>query len=139
MAITSDGASVYVASFTTNTVAVLSTATNTVTATIPVGNGPFDIAFKTSRSPQDQIAALIDQIETLILGGTLTQNQGDGLIDKLNQVIIKLDNDQAGAACNQLSSFSNQVSAFINSGALTAEGQPLIDAANAIRTSLGCQ
>ena len=67
------------------------------------------------------------------------QNQADGLIDKLNQVITKLDNGQTGAACNQLSTFINHVNAFMNNGALTQpEAQPLIDAANAIRASNGC-
>jgi hypothetical protein len=43
------------------------------------------------------------------------------------------------AACNQLSSFISQVQAFINSHALNqAEGQSLINAANSLKTSLGC-
>jgi len=109
-----------------------------VTATIPVGNDPFLIAI-TKTSPQDQIASLIDEVETLIAGGTLTQNQGSGLIDKLNQVATKLDANQTGAACNQLSAFITQVQGFINSHVLTqAEGQSLINAANAIKTNLGC-
>jgi len=120
-------------------VSVISTATNTVTATIPVGASPFAIAFAGPQSPQDQIASLIDQVEALIAGGTLTQNQGAGLIDKLNQVSTKLDAGQTGAACNQLSSFISQVQAFINSHALSqAEGPSLIDAANAVKTNLGC-
>jgi YVTN family beta-propeller protein len=36
---------VYVTNLDANTVSVISTATNTVTATVPVGNGPFYIAF----------------------------------------------------------------------------------------------
>ena len=85
-------------------------------------------------SPQQGLALLIAQVEALITGGTLTQNQGAGLIDKLDQVIAKLDAGQTGAACNQLNSFINKVNAFINNGSLTqAQGQALIDAANAIR------
>jgi hypothetical protein len=100
---------------------------------------PRFIAFEKTQSPQDQIAALIAQIEALIANGTLTQNQGDGLIDKLNQVIVKLAADQTGAACTQMSAFINQVQAFINSGALTqAQGQSLINSANAIKVNLGC-
>lgn len=90
-------------------------------------------------SPQSQIDALIAQLEALITGGTLTQNQGNALINKLNQVSAKLDSSQTGAACNQLGAFVNQVNAFVNSGSLTqAQGQALIDAANAIKTNLGC-
>ena len=122
-----------------NTVSVIDTATNTVTATIPVGESPLFIAFSKTQSPQDQIASLIAQVEALIAGGTLTQNQGDGLIDKLNQIRLKLDNDRTDAACNQLSAFINQVNAFINSHALTqGQGQSLKDAAHAVKTSLGC-
>ena len=78
-------------------------------------------------------------MQALVTTGTLTQNQGDGLIDKLNQVIAKLDNNQTGAACNQLNSFINQVNAFISNGSLTqAQGQALINAANAAKTNLGC-
>ena len=134
-----DGAFAYVANQDSNNVSVVNTTTNTVTATIPVGNGPQFIAFAKPLTPQDQLAALIDQVEALIAGGTLTQNQGSGLIDKLNQVVTKLNNNQTGAACNQLSSFNSQVSAFINSRVLTqAQGQALIDAVNAIKTNLGC-
>jgi hypothetical protein len=61
------------------------------------------------------------------------------LIDKLNQSLTKLDMGQTGAACNQLSSFINQVNALISNGSLTqSQRQALIDAANAIRTNLGC-
>ena len=97
------------------------------------------IAFEKTLSPQDQIATLIAQVQALIANGTLTQNQGDGLIDKLNQVIAKLAAGQTGAACNQMSAFINQVQPFINSGVLTqAQGESLINAANAIKVNLGC-
>jgi ABC-type transporter Mla subunit MlaD len=90
-------------------------------------------------TPQDQITALIAQVQALVTAGTLAQNQANPLINKLNQVITKLDNGQTNAACGQLGAFINQVNAFINSGSLTAaQGQALIDAANAVRTSMGC-
>jgi hypothetical protein len=85
------------------------------------------------------LAALIAQVEALIANGTLSQNQGDGLLNKLQQVIAKLGADQTGAACNQLNAFINQVNAFINSGALTpGHGQTLIDAVNALKANVGC-
>lgn len=83
-------------------------------------------------SPEQQLSQIIAQVKALITGGTLTQNQGDGVIDKLNQVIAKLDAEQTGAACNQLNS-------FINNGSLTqAQRQALIDGANAIKADIGC-
>jgi hypothetical protein len=61
------------------------------------------------------------------------------LIEKLNRITAKLEADQTGVACNQLSSLISQVNAFINNGALSqAQGQSLIDAASAIKTNLGC-
>jgi YVTN family beta-propeller protein len=122
-----------------NGVFVIDTATNTVTTAIPVGAGPRFIAFEKPQPPQDPIAALIAQVEALIANGTLTQNQGAGLIDKLNQVVAKRAANQTSAACNQMSAFISQVQAFINNGVLTqAQGQSLINAANAIKVNLGC-
>jgi hypothetical protein len=78
-------------------------------------------------------------VQALIAGGSLTQSQGDALIAKLHEIRTKIDTGQTNAACNQLSSFINQVQGFINNGSLTAsQGQALIDAANAIKSSLGC-
>lgn len=90
-------------------------------------------------TPQDQIAALIAQIQALVIGGTLAQNNADPLITKLESVSAKLDAGQVGAACNQLGAFINQLNAYISSGTLTpAQGQTLIDAAEAIQADLGC-
>jgi YVTN family beta-propeller protein len=44
VAVTPDGSKVYVTNEISNTVSVISTATNTVTATIRVGSGPFGVA-----------------------------------------------------------------------------------------------
>jgi len=44
VAVTPDGSKVYVTNYTVNTVLVINTATNTVTATIPVGNNPYGVA-----------------------------------------------------------------------------------------------
>jgi YVTN family beta-propeller protein len=44
VAVTPDGNTVYVANFIDGTVSVIATATDTVTATIPVGSGPLGVA-----------------------------------------------------------------------------------------------
>jgi ABC-type transporter Mla subunit MlaD len=99
-------------------------------------NVPNLIAFPT-RTP---IRTLIAQVQALVDGGALTQSQAAGLLDKLNQVATKLAHGQTNAVCNQLSSFITQVSALANNGSLTqSQAQPLISAANAIRSSSGCQ
>ena len=104
-------------------------------ATERVGSFPQFIAFGT----QHPIDSLIAQVSALIAGGTLTQNQGAGLIAKLTEVRAKLDRDASRAACNQLNAFINQVNAFIKNKSLTqAQGQMLIQAANALKTDLAC-
>lgn len=129
----------YVSNNNGQSVSVLDTTTNTVTATIAGGASPAFIAFQPAQSPQAQLAALISQVESLISAGGLTQNQGNTLINKLNQIGAKLDAAQTGAACNQLGAFANQVNAFVNNGSLTqAQGQALINAVNPLRTNLGC-
>jgi hypothetical protein len=78
-------------------------------------------------------------VQALVAGGSLTENQGAGLIDKLEQIQTKIGKGKTNPACNQLNAFINQVKAFIRNGSLTAtQGQALIDAAKAIQASHGC-
>jgi hypothetical protein len=104
---------------------VMSTATNTVVASVRVGNFPHSIAFGTVQ--EDSIESLIERLEALITGGTPTQNQGDGLIDKLEQAGAKIDAGQTSAACNQLSAFINQVTGLINIASLIASSIRIVD------------
>jgi len=140
IAVTPDGAVVYVSDISNNTVSIIRTSFNLVVASVAVGNFPQGIAFGTlEEEPEVTIESLIAQVEALITGGTLTQNQRDGLIDKLEEAGAKIDAGQTSAACNQLSAFINQVQGLINNGSLTtAQGQALINAANSIKTNLGC-
>ncbi len=141
VAVTPDGAFVYVTELSTNSVLVINTASNSVVTIVPVGHFPQSIAFGTFvPEPEiDPIESLIDHVEALIAGGTLTQDKGAGLLDKIHEAVAKHDAGQAGAACNQLNSFINQVNAFIGNGTLTpAQGQSLIDLANAIQADFGC-
>ena len=67
-----------------NTVLVMSTATNTVVAAVPVGNFPQGVAFGTLQ-PEEPEPTLIARVEARITAGTLTQDQGDGLVDKIQE------------------------------------------------------
>ena len=137
IAVTPNGVFVYVANTTNNSVSVISTATNTVVATVPVGINPAFIAFGTQG--QDPIDSLIAQVEALSTAGTLTENQGAGLINKLEEVRAKRDSGQSSSACNQLNAFINQVNSLIKNHSLTqAQGQVLIEAVNTLKTNLGC-
>jgi hypothetical protein len=89
-------------------------------------------------TPQNFTELLLNDIETLLDAGTLTQNQAVGLSDKLEAAIVKLDFGNTRPARNQLSAFINQVNAFVRARKLTPEeGQALIDAANAILIRIG--
>ena len=69
----------------------------------------------------------------------LTQEQGAGLLDKVQQINSQIHTGHTSAACHHLSSFINQVNAFISNGILTiAQGQAPIDTANVMKTNLGC-
>jgi YVTN family beta-propeller protein len=143
IAVTPDGAFVYLTDAIAHNVSVISTATNTVVATVPVGTVPQGIAFgilQPEPPPPNPLDSLFTQVNALITGGTLTQEQGAGLLDKLNQIRAKIDAGQTGSACNQVSALINQVNGLINNGTLTSsQGQALLNAANALKTKLGCQ
>ena len=145
VAITPDGAFVYVTDLSSPTVSVISTANNALVAIIPVASVAQDVAIGTFVPPPppppdpDPIETLVDQLEALIADGTLAPDQGAGLLDKLQEAIAKHEAGQTAAACNQLTSLINQVNAFIGNGTLTAaQGQPLIDLANEIKSDFGC-
>ena len=91
-----------------------------------------DMLTVTVLSPQDQIDNLNDAVQDLLDAGSLNGGQGNALTSKLQNAINKLNQGNINSGVNKLESFINQVNAFINSGVLTAaEGEPLIDAANA--------
>ena len=90
-------------------------------------------------TPQDGIELLADDVTELLENGTLTAGQANGLMSKLNAATASLNKGNTNPACNQLNGFINQVNAFLNSGILSQDqAQALIDAAEAIRTQIGC-
>jgi hypothetical protein len=92
-----------------------------------------------SPTPQQQTLQIIAQVQALVNAGTLSQGEGMRLINTLNGALSRMNSGQIAPVCNQFSAFVNQMKALVASGALTAaQGQPLIDAASAIMTQLGC-
>ncbi|HEU4508850.1 MAG TPA: beta-propeller fold lactonase family protein [Pyrinomonadaceae bacterium] len=139
IAVTPDGAFVYITDLFDNTLKVVSTFNHGVAAIVPVGNFPQGVAIATLTAPPTPPPTLTERVEALIAEGALSQEQGAGLLDKIREATAKHEAGMTAAACNQLSSFINQVKAFIGNGTLTpAQGQPLIDAANAIKSDIGC-
>ena len=81
----------------------------------------------------------IVNVQVLLQTGVLTTDQANGLIDKLTSAISSLKLGNTQATCGQMNAFIQQVNAFMNSGKLTpAQGQVLIQIAEAVRTQISC-
>ena len=112
----------------------------TVTLEVLDADGASDVdhAVVTVQTAAEATQDLIDDVDGLV-PGTLNSGQGNSLTTKLANAIAKLNGGMTTAGCNQLQAFINQVNSFIRNGILTvAQGQPLIDAATAIRNAAGC-
>lgn len=91
-------------------------------------------------TPETALVNLTDDVLDLAATGTLAPDQAGALGAKLESASSSLEKGNKNAvqtAGNQIQAFMNQVEAFMNSGNLTqAEGQALLDAAQAILTEL---
>ena len=62
-----------------------------------------------------------------------------GLLNKLDSAKVQLIKGNTVAACNKLRGFIEQVQDFIDDATLTSgQGQPLVNAAEAIRSEIVC-
>lgn len=96
----------------------------------------FDCSFCTA---QQSTQTLIVQVNALV-PVTLTAQKANSLTNKLDSAIKSLDQGNSNAGCAHLQGFIQLVNNYISAGFLTpAQGQPLINAATTIRTSLGCK
>ncbi len=97
-------------------------------------NGFEDVFIRpVTQTPLQAVQSLISQVNAFVTDGILDPNDANPLIGKLEGVQTKLEDDKITSAINNLQAFINMVNAAINSAKLTsAEGQLLIDAANAI-------
>jgi YVTN family beta-propeller protein len=105
IAVTPDGAHVYVTNLFDNTVSVIDTASNTVTTTVTVGQGPFAIAI--GPSSQQRIEQLVLQIG----GAGIQSGLAQSLASKLDAALDSLARGDTGSAVNQLRAFEHEVSA----------------------------
>lgn len=101
------------------------------------GHDGFALARYHATSACERIELLIADVQGLVGSGALTQQQGNGLIAKLEEATKVLEKQNVNPAIRKLGDFIDQVESYVMNGKLTlAEGQPLIDAANAIMQSL---
>lgn len=111
------------------------TATVTVTDPLGLSDESTVTITVTQASPQAAIASLIDAVEGL----GLSPDRQAGLVEKLTFASASLDNGLDVDACKQLTAFVKQVKGTVKARKLSqAAGQELIDAAEAIRTQIGC-
>jgi hypothetical protein len=119
----------------TITTAGLAVGTHTITASYSGDNnnaGSTSGAFtQTVLSAQQETGLIVDQVNSLVSGGSLSTGNGTALTTKLNSAVASLNGGYTTAGVNQLNAFINQVTAFQKNGKLTSDqAQALISAAN---------
>jgi len=88
-------------------------------------------------TPQQAIADLEGVIGSLQSSGVLSPPTANNLVASLDAAIAKLDRSDYAGARSALETFISKVEGYIKTGRLSqADGQPLIDAANAILQSI---
>lgn len=114
----------------------IGTTTVTYSVTDAAGNGPVSCSFTvTVLTPQAVIQNLINAVNA----SSLTGQQKNGLLAKLNAALSAINSGQTNIACNKLSEFINNVASLISHGDLTAaQGNAWISSANHVRNTIGC-
>jgi len=84
--------------------------------------------------PTQEISNVIDEVQALTAGGTITEGQANALLVKLENAIDKIESNNINGAIGSLKAFINQITVFINSGAIQPEqvGYDLISAVQSI-------
>jgi hypothetical protein len=95
-------------------------------------------AFTLAETAAQQIQVLQSVVTELVDIGVKLPADGNSLQVKLNAALSAVTKGNSHAAIDAVNAFSNQVSAFIHNGTLTAaQGDPLVDLASALIGALG--
>ncbi len=135
IAITPDGTRAYVTNAADHSVSVIDLATNAVIgAPIIVPGQPYGVAITTRPlTLSDQIRHLKPAVEGLLAAGSLNRDQAKALTTTLEQAFRRIAAGRTIGAIEELTAFVGQVNHLLTVEILTlAEGQPLIDGANAV-------
>jgi hypothetical protein len=93
----------------------------------------------TSATPQQQVFSLIAMVSDLMRQGALNRGHGDRLLARLKAAENSLNAGRTDHACNDVAGFIKAVQDYVQQGTLSQpQAQPLLDAADALRSSLGC-
>jgi len=99
-----------------------------VVATVPVGNGPFEVAI-TPQSPSQLISTLITTVASFNLARGIT-NSLDAKLDAAEAILAAARANDIGTACNQIGAFINAVQAQSGKALTVAQANQLIATAN---------
>jgi hypothetical protein len=89
-------------------------------------------------TPQQAITDLENDIQTLVVNGTLKTGQANGLTHPLDNAIRSLDKGHIDDACNQLDDFIADVNEKTPTPLDADTATELIASAEAIQTAIGC-
>ncbi|HUS12629.1 MAG TPA: HYR domain-containing protein, partial [Pyrinomonadaceae bacterium] len=114
----------------------IGTTTVTYSVTDSGGNGPvscsFTVTVKTS-------SATINDLKNSVQSSSLSGQQRQGLIGKLNAALDAINKGHTNTACAKLADFINSVQNYVDHGNISAaQGQAWIHSAAHVRNTLGC-
>ena len=87
-------------------------------------------------TPQLRSERLIDEAQLLVATNLLTQDQADGLIDKLTAAIASIEAGRTNPALHQIDAFILQVEGFVPAILPAGQAEVLIQEAQAIQSEL---
>lgn len=111
--------------------------TGRIVYSIP-GDGSFDVyavSFPVPTVTEDQI----DDLITLIGSFNLPPGTANSLVTKLQSALAAINASDTATACSYLTSFTNECAAQSGKKLTADQATQLINAANSIKTTLGCQ
>ena len=117
---------------TAGTYTVKLTATNAVGTDDEVKSG-YIVVSNPLLTPVQELRQMTATVQSLVISGVLTKNDGNKLISNLDTAIKYLDARQANRAIKELNAFITQVEVDVQRGKLSpTQGQTLVDEANSV-------
>ena len=106
----------------------------TVTNGVRSGDGLITVTY----TPPVDPAQLVADLQGMVTGFRLPKGLTTALNSELQHALDALNADDTAGACDPLQAFLNQVKAQTGKKIPSGDAQQLTDAANDIRTQLGC-
>lgn len=104
-----------------------------------IGNAVYGLQIVEATPATPATPATLTANLLVMLAGMQIQGLGNSLNAQLLAVAIDINNNNLGAACSDLTAFTNHVKAQSGKKITTAEAEQLLAGAAAIKMSIGCQ